>query len=62
MGKKIDLTEVEAHILELDEEYGLEQITFDPWQMVTVHGSQRTAEEEFHSIFCVMNWYPPPPR
>jgi hypothetical protein len=28
LGKNIDLTEVEAHILELDEEYGLEQITF----------------------------------
>jgi hypothetical protein len=32
-GKKIDLTEVERHILELDARYGLETVGFDPWQM-----------------------------
>jgi phage terminase large subunit-like protein len=31
-GKKVDLMEVEAHLLNLDERFGLEQIGFDPWQ------------------------------
>jgi hypothetical protein len=32
LGKKVDLMEVERHILEIDKAYGLEQIAFDPWQ------------------------------
>jgi hypothetical protein len=31
-GRKIDLTEVELHLLALDEQYGLEFVAFDPWQ------------------------------
>ncbi len=31
-GKKIELSEVEKYILELDEEFGLEFVAFDPWQ------------------------------
>jgi phage terminase large subunit-like protein len=31
-GKKINLLEVEKHILDLDEQYGLEAVGFDPWQ------------------------------
>ena len=32
LGKKINLSEVEDHILKLDEEFGLEAVAFDPWQ------------------------------
>ncbi len=32
LGKKIDLGEVERHVLEMDEQYGLECCAFDPWQ------------------------------
>ena len=32
LGRKIDLTEVEAYILSLDRQFGLEQVAFDPWQ------------------------------
>ncbi len=32
LGKKINLLEVERYILELDEEFGLETVGFDPWQ------------------------------
>lgn len=31
-GKKIDLIEVERHLLELDERFNLECVGFDPWQ------------------------------
>jgi hypothetical protein len=31
-GKKIDLMEVERHLLDLDAKYGLEFCAFDPWQ------------------------------
>jgi hypothetical protein len=31
-GGKVDLSEVERHLLRLDEEYHLECISFDPWQ------------------------------
>ncbi len=32
-GHKINLLEVERHLLELDERFGLEYVGFDPWQM-----------------------------
>lgn len=32
LGQKIDLRDVEEHILELDREYNLETVAFDPWQ------------------------------
>lgn len=32
LGRKIDLGEVERHVLELDERFGLEAVAFDPWQ------------------------------
>lgn len=32
LGKKIDLAEIEAHVLELDQRFGLEAVGFDPWQ------------------------------
>jgi hypothetical protein len=32
-GRKIDLREVHQHILALDEQYELEAVAFDPWQM-----------------------------
>src|SRR5262249_26978151 len=31
-GKKINLLEVEKHILDLDQQFGLEFVGFDPWQ------------------------------
>ncbi len=33
LGNKINLLDVERHVLELDKQFGLEQIGFDPWQM-----------------------------
>lgn len=32
LGQKIDLLEVEGHILKMDEQYGLETVAFDVWQ------------------------------
>jgi len=32
-GRKIDLREIQRHILALDEQFGLEVVAFDPWQM-----------------------------
>ena len=32
LGKKINLIEVEQHILDLDRRFGLEVVAFDPWQ------------------------------
>ena len=32
LGKKIDLTEVEQYVLDLDEQFGLEFVALDPWQ------------------------------
>lgn len=46
LGKKIDLTEVEKHILALDEQYGLEFVAFDPWQME--HLAQRLEADSGH--------------
>jgi hypothetical protein len=31
-GHKIDLSEVEAHLLDLDGKFGLEHVAYDPWQ------------------------------
>lgn len=31
-GKRVNLMEVESYILDLDRQYGLEQVGFDPWQ------------------------------
>ncbi|NLE38085.1 MAG: hypothetical protein GX621_08690, partial [Pirellulaceae bacterium] len=33
LGRKVDLTEVESHVLDLDRRFDLAQIGFDPWQM-----------------------------
>jgi len=38
-GQKIELAEVERHILELDAQFGLEAVAFDPWQ--AEHMAQR---------------------
>jgi hypothetical protein len=46
-GTKIDLTDVEAHILQLDEQFGLEFVAFDPWQME--HLAQRLEADSEHS-------------
>jgi phage terminase large subunit-like protein len=46
LGKKIDLTEVESHILALDQRYHLEFTTFDPWQME--HLAQRLEADSAH--------------
>lgn len=46
LGKKIDLIEVERHILELDERFGLEFVAFDPWQME--HLAQRLEADSGH--------------
>jgi len=32
LGKKINLIEVERHILDIDRQFGLENVAFDPWQ------------------------------
>ncbi len=45
-GRKIDLTEVERHILELDAQYNLETVSFDPWQME--HLAQRLEADTAH--------------
>lgn len=31
-GQKINISEIEAHVLDLDQRYGLEYVGFDPWQ------------------------------
>jgi Phage Terminase len=46
LGKKIDLTDVERHILEMDEKYGLECVAFDPWQ--AEHMAQRLEADTAH--------------
>lgn len=46
LGKKIDLTEVERHILELDQQFNLETVAFDPWQME--HLAQRLEAATAH--------------
>ena len=46
LGKKIDLTEVERHILDLDAQYNLETVAFDPWQ--TEHLAQRLEADSGH--------------
>jgi hypothetical protein len=46
LGRKIDLTEVERHILELDRQYNLETVAFDPWQME--HLAQRLEADTGH--------------
>ena len=33
LGQKINLLEVEKHVLDLDKQFGLEFVGFDPWQM-----------------------------
>ena len=45
-GKKIDLTEVERHIMDLDQRYHLEFTAFDPWQME--HLAQRLEADSAH--------------
>lgn len=32
LGKKINLLEIERHLLDLDQQFGLEYVAFDPWQ------------------------------
>ena len=46
LGKKIDLSEVERHLLELDAQFGLETVAFDPWQME--HLAQRLEADTGH--------------
>ena len=46
LGKKIDLTEVERHVLDLDAQYNLETVAFDPWQME--HLAQRLEADTGH--------------
>jgi len=46
LGKKINLIEVERHILDLDRQYGLEFVGFDPWQME--HLAQRLEADTEH--------------
>lgn len=46
LGKKIELAEVERHILELDAQFGLENVAFDPWQME--HLAQRLEADTGH--------------
>jgi hypothetical protein len=46
LGKKIDLTEVERHILELDQQYNLITVAFDPWQ--AEHMAQRLEADSGH--------------
>ena len=46
LGKKIDLSDVETYILQLDEQYGLEVVGFDPWQ--AEHMAQRLEADSGH--------------
>jgi hypothetical protein len=46
LGRKIDITEVESHILELDARYHLETVAFDPWQ--AEHMAQRLEADSAH--------------
>jgi len=46
LGKKINLLEVEQHLLDLDKQYSLESIGFDPWQME--HLAQRLEADTRH--------------
>jgi hypothetical protein len=46
LGQKIDLTEIESHVLDLDERFGLEFVGFDPWQME--HLAQRLEAHSRH--------------
>jgi len=56
-GRKIDLMEVEAHILDLDRRFGLEYVAFDPWQAelmgqrleVDSGHRRRNARRRFHT-------------
>lgn len=45
-GKKVDLLDVERHLLELDEQFDLEFCAFDPWQME--HLAQRLDADAGH--------------
>ena len=45
-GRKIDLMEVERHILNLDAAYNLQTVAFDPWQME--HLAQRLEADSGH--------------
>jgi hypothetical protein len=45
-GAKIELADVERHILELDSLFGLEAVAFDPWQME--HLAQRLEADGAH--------------
>jgi hypothetical protein len=46
LGRKIDLTEVERHILSLDAQYNLETVAFDPWQAESM--AQRLEADSGH--------------
>ncbi len=46
LGKKVNLSAVEHHVLALDERYGLEFVGFDPWQME--HLAQRLEADSAH--------------
>ena len=46
LGKKVSLSDVECHILEMDEKYRLEFVAFDPWQAEML--SQRLEADTRH--------------
>lgn len=46
LGRKINLLDVERYILDLDEEFGLEFVAFDPWQ--AEHLSQTLEADSGH--------------
>ena len=65
-GNKIDLTEVERYLLELDELFGLEFVAFDPWQAELLSqrleadsGHRRRNQRRFHWAQPWMREVPP---
>ena len=46
LGKKINLLDVERHVLALDDQYRLETVAFDPWQME--HLAQKLEADSRH--------------
>jgi hypothetical protein len=46
LDRKLDLLEIERYILELDERFGLETVSFDPWQMESM--AQRLEADSGH--------------
>ena len=66
LGKKINLLDVEKHILDLDEQFGLEQVGFDPWQaehmaqtLEADSGRRRRNQRRLHNAEPWMREIPP---